>query len=87
MPNYSAYSRIGIGEYSTGPVSGQSCYRLSQDRWHAEQVPQAGKQLLGAGRQFVSGKESCQRLPELALFAGAALMYEAASQPALATGF
>ena len=87
MPNYSAYSRIGIGEYSTGPVSGLGCYRLYQDRWHAERVPQAGKQLLGAGRQFVSGKESCQRLPELALFAGAALMYEAASQPALATGF
>jgi hypothetical protein len=68
-------------------ASGQGCYRLYKDRWPVEQVPQAGKQLLGAGRQFVSGKESCQRLPELALFAGAVLMYEAASQPALATGF
>ena len=29
MPSYSAYSRIGIGEYSTGPVSAQGCYRLS----------------------------------------------------------
>jgi hypothetical protein len=68
-------------------ASGQGCYRLYKDRWPVEQVPQAGKQLLGAGRQFVSGQESCQRLPELALFAGAVLMYEAASQPAIATGF
>jgi hypothetical protein len=68
-------------------ASGQGCYRLYKDRWTVEQVPQAGKQLLGAGRQFVSGQESCQRLPELALWAGAVLMYEAASQPAIATGF
>jgi hypothetical protein len=68
-------------------ASGQGCYRLYKDRWPVEQVPQAGKQLLGAGRQFVRGEESRQRLPELALFAGAVLMYEAASQPAIATGF
>jgi hypothetical protein len=68
-------------------ASGQGCYRLYKDRWPVEQVPQAGKQLLGAGRQFVSGAESRQRLPELALWAGAVLMYEAAGQPAIATGF
>ncbi len=68
-------------------ASGQGCYRLYKDRWPVEQVPQAAKQLLGAGRQFVSGEASRQRLPELALFAGAVLMYEAASQPAIATGF
>lgn len=68
-------------------ASGQGCYRLYKDRWPVEQVPQAGKQLLGAGRQFVFGEESRQRLPELALWAGAVLMYEAASQPAVATGF
>jgi hypothetical protein len=68
-------------------ASGQGCYRLYKDRWPVEQVPQAGKQMLGAGRQFVSGAESRQRLPELALWAGAVLMYEAASQPAIATGF
>jgi hypothetical protein len=68
-------------------ASGQGCYRLYKDRWPVEQLPQAGKQMLGAGRQFVSGEESRQRLPELALFAGALLMYEAASQPAIATGF
>lgn len=70
-----------------GGVSGQGCYRLYKDRWPVEQVPQAGKQMLGAGRQFVRGEESRQRLPELALFAGAWLMYEAAGQPAIATGF
>jgi hypothetical protein len=68
-------------------ASGQGCYRLYKDRWPVEQLPQAGKQMLGAGRQFVSGEESRQRLPELALFAGAVLMYEAASQPVIATGF
>ena len=68
-------------------ASGQGCYRLYKDRWPVEQLPQAGKQMLGAGRQFVSGEESRLRLPELALFAGAVLMYEAASQPAIATGF
>jgi hypothetical protein len=68
-------------------ASGQGCYRLYKDRWPVEQLPQAGKQMLGAGRQFVSGEESRVRLPELALFAGAVLMYEAASQPVIATGF
>jgi hypothetical protein len=68
-------------------ASGQGCYRLYKDRWPVEQVPQAGKQMLGAGRQYVSGEESRLRLPELALLAGAMLMYEAASQPAIATGF
>ena len=68
-------------------ASGQGCYRLYKDRWPVEQVPQAGKQMLGAVRQFVSGEESRQRLPELALFAGAVLMYEAAGQPAIPTGY
>jgi len=72
---------------AVGGASGQGCYRLYKDRWPVEQLPQAGKQMLGAGRQFVFGEESRQRLPELALFAGAVLMYEAASQPAIATGF
>jgi hypothetical protein len=72
---------------AVGGASGQGGYRLYKDRWPVEQLPQAGKQLLGAGRQFVSGEESRLRLPELALFAGAVLMDEAASQPAIATGF
>src|SRR5438552_16645716 len=43
--------------------------------------------MLGAARQFVFAPESRQRLPELALVAGAILMYVAATQPALPTGF
>jgi hypothetical protein len=45
------------------------------------------KQMLGAARQCVFAPESRQRLPELALVAGAILMYVAATQPALPTGF
>lgn len=60
---------------------------LYLDRWPVEQLPLVGKQLLGAARQFVSAPEACQRLPELALLAGAVLSYAAATQPAVPTGF
>lgn len=60
---------------------------LYRDRWPVEQVPLTGKQLLGAARQFVSAPETCQRLPELALLAGAVLNYLAATQEAVPTGF
>src|SRR5262249_54398606 len=43
--------------------------------------------MLGAARQFGFARESRQRLPERALVAGAILMYIAATQPALPTGF
>ena len=43
--------------------------------------------MLGAARQFVFAPESRQRLPDLALVAGAILMYIAATQPAIPTGF
>ena len=45
------------------------------------------QQRVGAARQCVLAPESRQRLPELALVAGAILMYIAATQPALPTGF
>jgi hypothetical protein len=60
---------------------------LYHDRWPVEQLPLAAKQLVGAARQFVSAPETCQRLPELALLAGAVLSYAAATQPAVPTGF
>ena len=60
---------------------------LYLDRWPVEQLPLVGKQLLGAARQFVSAPETCQRLPELALLAGAVLSYAAATQPPVPTGF
>lgn len=68
-------------------VSARDLRDLYADRWAVEQVPLVAKQLLGAGRQFVWAPESCQRLPELALLAGAVLSYAAATLPACATGF
>ncbi len=58
-----------------------------RDRWPVEQLPLAAKQMLGAARPFVSAPETCQRLPELALLAGAVLSYVAATTPALPSGF
>jgi hypothetical protein len=66
------------------PPAVQALYR---DRWPVEQVPLAAKQMIGAARQFVSAPETCQRLPELALLAGAILSYAAATAPAIPTGF
>ena len=43
--------------------------------------------MLGAARAFVHAPETCQRLPALALLAGAILSYSAASSPAIPTGF
>jgi hypothetical protein len=68
-------------------LSGEELRGLYQDRWPVEQLPLAAKQVLGAARQFVFGEESRQRLPELALLAGAILMYAAATHGAVATGF
>lgn len=60
---------------------------LFRDRWPVEQVPLAAKQMIGAERTFVFAKETCQRLPELALLAGAILSYAVACLPAIPTGF
>lgn len=68
-------------------LSGAASRALYSDRWAVEQVPLAAKQMLGAGRQFVFADESRQRLPELALFAGALLIYVAATEPAASTGY
>lgn len=68
-------------------LSGPAWRGLYRDRWPIEQVPLAAKQMIGAGRQFVSAPESCQRLPELSLLAGMILTYLAAILPAVPTGF
>ena len=60
---------------------------LYRDRGPGEQVPLTGQHLLGAARQFVSAPATCQRLPELALLAGAVLNYLAATQQPSPTGF
>jgi hypothetical protein len=68
-------------------LSGKALRGLYRDRWPIEQVPLAGKQMLGGARQFVSAPESCQRLCELNLLAGAMSTYLAATLPAVPTGF
>ena len=68
-------------------VTGKVAKALYRDRWPVEQPPLAAKQMLGAHRQFVFGKESRLRLPELALLAGSILTYVAATSPAVASGF
>lgn len=60
---------------------------LYRDRWPVEQLPLAGKQMIGAERQFVHAPETCQRLPELALLTGAFLSYAAATSSPIPTGF
>lgn len=65
----------------------QALRALYRDRWPVEQIPLAAKQMLGAHRQFVSAPESCQRLPELALLAGAMMTCLAAGLSAIPTGF
>lgn len=69
------------------PVSAAEASAIYRDRWPVEQLPLAGKQMLGAQRQFVFAPESCQRLPQLALLAGSVLTYVAATRPAVPTGF
>ena len=69
------------------PLTGAHLQAFYRERWPVEGLPLTAKQMLGAARQFVFAPESRQRLPELALVAGAILMYSAATQPALPTGF
>ena len=69
------------------PLTGAHLQAFYRDRWPVEGLPLTAKQMLGAARQFGFAPESRQRLPELALVAGAILMYVAATQPAIPTGF
>jgi len=64
-----------------------TAYLIYRDRWPVEQPPLAGKQMVGLQRTFVFALESCFRLPELALLAGAILTYVAAVLPPFPTGF
>ena len=69
------------------PLTGAQLQAFYLDRWPVEGLPLTAKQMLGAARQFVFAPERRQRQPELALVAGAILMYIAATQPAIPTGF
>ncbi len=68
-------------------VSAQALWHLYRDRWPIEQIPLAGKQMLGAERSFVFAPTSRERLPLLALLAGNVLSYVAAISAPVATGF
>ncbi len=68
-------------------LEGATLRGLFRDRWSVEQIPLAGKQMLGGARQFVFAPECCQRLPELNLLAGSIVTYLAATLPAVPTGF
>jgi hypothetical protein len=69
------------------PISPHAARDLYRERWPIEQVPLAATQMIGAARQFVHEKETCQRLPALSLLAGSVLSYAAATAPAIAVGF
>jgi len=68
-------------------VSGRTLRALYRERWVVENPPLVAKQMLGVQRQFVFGKESRYRLPELALLGGAILGYIAAVTAVVASGF
>jgi hypothetical protein len=56
------------------PLTGAHLQAFYRDRWPVEGLPLTAKQMLGAARQCVFAPERRQRLPELALLAGAILM-------------
>jgi len=68
-------------------LQAQTLHALYTDRWPVEQLPLAGKQMVGAHRQFVFAQETRHRLPELALLAGSILTGLAALHPTIPTGF
>jgi len=69
------------------PLTGAPLQAFYRARWPVEGLPLTATQMGGAARQCVFAPESRQRLPELALVAGAILLYVAATQPARPTGF
>ncbi|MGH7928360.1 MAG: hypothetical protein ACREQV_11250, partial [Candidatus Binatia bacterium] len=65
----------------------ETAYLIYRDRWPVEQAPLAAKQMIGLHRHFVFAPETCFRLPELGLLAGAILTYVAAVLPPIPSGF
>lgn len=68
-------------------LKAETVHALYADRWPVEQLPLAGKQMVGAHRQFVFAEETRYRLPELAILAGSILTGLATLHPAMPTGF
>ncbi len=63
-----------------------TAYLIYRDRWPVEQAPLAAKQMIGLHRHFVFAPDTCFRLPELGLLAGALLTYVAAVLPPMPSG-
>jgi hypothetical protein len=82
-PRYDSPLLLGINV----KLQAQTVHALYTDRWPIEQLPLAGKQMVGAHRQFVFAQESRHRLPELVLLAGSILTGLAAIHPTIPTGF
>lgn len=68
-------------------LKAQTAHSLYTDRWPIEQLPLAGKHMVGAHRQFVFATETRHRLPELVILAGSILTGLAALHPTMPTGF
>lgn len=68
-------------------LQARTIHALYTDRWPIEQLPLAGKQMVGAHRQFVFAQETRHRLPELVLLAGSILTGLAAVHPTIPAGF
>lgn len=68
-------------------VQPETAYLIYRDRWPVEQAPLAAKQMIGLHRHFVFAPDTCFRLPELGLLAGAILTYMAAVLPPMPSGF
>jgi len=68
-------------------LQSQTIHALYTDRWPIEQLPLAGKQMVGSHRQFVFAAETRHRLPELVILAGSILTGLAALHPTMPTGF
>jgi hypothetical protein len=56
------------------PLTGAHLQAFYRARWPVEGLPLTAKQMLGAARQCVLAPARRQRLPALALLAGALLM-------------
>jgi hypothetical protein len=81
------YKQALVLATNLGKIKAETAYHIYRDRWPAEQPPLAAKQMIGLHRQFVFADQSCFRLPELSLVAGAILTYVAACMPPIPVGF
>jgi hypothetical protein len=73
MPSATPDTRIRLLVATNVKLKASTAHALYTDRWPVEQLPLAGKQMVGAHRQFVFAAETRYRLPELVILAGSIL--------------